>query len=500
MLIKPFSLIVSCQAFNNEALRDSYVLAKIALAAKNGGASWIRANGPEDIKGIKKLTGLPVIGIYKDFESLKKSEAFITVRKWQIKEIIEAGAEVVAIDCTRRPRPEPLNELFRFVRKNYPSVEIIADIADLEDVKTVLKLKPDYFSTTLTGYTDYTMNHKKPDIELISKIKEITDIPVIAEGHYKEPRQVRQALIYGAHAVVVGTAITRPQVLTRNFYDALKDFSYNTKVLGVDIGGTWIRMVVVDLKRNILERFKFENPQEKNEIFSEISRVVQNLGDITHIGVASAGRVDVETGIVTFASDNIKNWSGVNIKNEIFKRTGLIPTVDNDANAAAFAQWDRTKEENLVLLTVGTGIGGGAVVNGEILKGKNGGAFEIGHLIYPLNTNKCTCGKTGCVETLLNGKSLKSAFEIKDKKKIDFISEVYAWLIDSTKMFVDFDKFYLTGVIKFYGDEFLNKIRKQYEKLSVLNKGEDILFSTLDEFGGAYGAALESLYFGGESK
>lgn len=497
MLIKPFSLIVSCQAYEHEPLRDSNVIAKMALAAKKGGASWIRTNGAEDIIAIKKLTGLPIIGIYKDFGCLEKSCAFITVRKSQIKEIVEAGADVIAIDCTRRNRPEPLEELFNFVRNNYPNVEIIADIADEKDVELVEPLKPDYFSTTLAGYTDYSKDFEKPDIELISKIKRITDIPVIAEGHYKLPSQIREAVINGAHAVVVGTAITRPQVLTENFYKALKDFSENMKIFGVDIGGTWIRMLVMDLERNILKKFKIKNPQEKEKIFNEISVVVKEVENITHIGVASAGRIDINSGLVTFASENIKNWSGVNIKKEILRRTGLIPVVDNDANAAAFAQWSETKENNLILITVGTGIGGGAIENGNILRGKNGGAFEIGHLVYPLNQRKCTCGKTGCVETLLNGNSLKVIFENKDENEIDFVSKAYAWLIDSAKVFIDFDKAYLAGVIKSYGEEFLNKIRFYYEKMSVLNKGEDISFSTLDEFGGAYGAALESLYYGG---
>ena len=496
MIIKPFSLIVSCQAYNNEALRDSNVIARIALAAKQGGASCIRANGAEDIRIIKKLTGLPVIGIYKDFECLKKSCAFITVRKNQIKEIIEAGADVIAIDCTRRERPESLKELFDFVRNNYPHVEIVADIADVEDVKLVAHLKPNYFSTTLSGYTDYTEKVEKPDINLIREIKKVTDIPVIAEGHYKMPEEIRKALIKGAHAVVVGTAITRPHIITKRFFEAISDLSENTKILGIDIGGTWIRMEKISLDRKILGRYKIRNPQNKEKILSIIYEVLAKEKDITHIGIASAGRIDVESGIVTFASENIKNWTGVNLKEEILKMANIEPVVDNDANAATFAQWSVSQEENMVLITVGTGIGSGAIVNGRLLRGKNGGAFEVGHILYPENKLICTCGKVGCIETLIRGEKLRKTYELNKEEEKEKLASKYAWLIDMIKMFVDFEKIYLYGVIKNYGEEFLCRIRKQYEQLSSLNNGQDILFSNLDEFGGAYGAALESLFLG----
>lgn len=496
MIIKPFSLIVSCQAYDNEALRDSNVIARIALAAKQGGASCIRANGAEDIRKIKKLTGLPVIGIYKDFECLKKSCAFITVRKNQIKEIIEAGADVIAIDCTRRERPEPLKELFEFVRNNYPHIEIVADIADLEDVKLVANLKPDYFSTTLSGYTDYTEKVEKPDINLIKEIKKITEIPVIAEGHYKAPEEVRKAFINGAYAVVVGTAITRPHVITQRFFEAISDLSQNTKSLGIDIGGTWIRVEKISFDRKVLGKYKIRNPQNKEKIFSIIHEILTKETDITHIGIASAGRIDVESGIVTFASENIKNWTGVNLKEEILKMVNIEPIVDNDANAATFAQWSETQEKNMVLITVGTGIGSGAIVNGRLLRGKSGGAFEIGHILYPENKLICTCGKVGCIETLIKADKLRVAYELNKEEEKEKLANKYAWLIDMIKMFVDFEKIYLYGVVKNYGEDFLYRVRKEYEQFSTLNNGQDILFSNLDEFGGAYGAALESLFLG----
>jgi len=150
----------------------------------------------------------------------------------------------------------------------------------------------------------------------------------------------------------------------------------------------------------------------------------------------------------------------------------------------------------MVLITVGTGIGSGAIVNGRLLRGKNGGAFEVGHILYPENKLICTCGKVGCIETLIRGEKLRKTYELNKEEEKEKLASKYAWLIDMIKMFVDFEKIYLYGVIKNYGEEFLCRIRKQYEQLSSLNNGQDILFSNLDEFGGAYGAALESLFLG----
>ncbi|MCD6449455.1 MAG: ROK family protein, partial [Thermotogaceae bacterium] len=436
---------------------------------------------------------LPVIGIYKD-RTFKG--AFITVRKWQIDKLVEAGSDYIAIDCTRLERPEPLEDLFKHIRKRYPDVGIVADIADLEDAIRVSKLKPDFISTTLSGYTEYTKHRPKPDIELIKDISSVIDIPVIAEGNYKTPQQVRDALINGAYAVVVGSIITRPQVITAEFVNALKDLENNAEVYaaGFDIGGTFIRAVKIDMKGNILEKKKIRNPQEPQKIFEVIARTTSDFEKITHIGIAAAGRIDFETGKVTYASENIKNWSGVNISKEVKVRTGICPVTDNDVNAAAFAQWLISREENLFMVTLGTGLGGAFVRNGEILRGKNGGAVEIGHLIYPGNDKRCTCGKSGCIETILSGRILLELInEIGETKAFEIISERLAWLLDTAKALFDFDKAYIGGVLPNYGDKLLKLIQEKYSQLSPLNSPNEINFSSVGEYAGAIGAAYESL-------
>jgi len=487
------SLIVSCQAEENEPLHGSEIMAKMALAAKISGAKAIRANTPEDVKAIKKTIDLPIIGIYKD-RTVKG--AFITVRKWQIDELVKAGSDYIAIDCTRLERPEPLEDLFKHIRKNYPNVGIVADIADLEDALRVSKLNPDFISTTLSGYTEYTKHRPKPDINLVKEIISAVDIPVIAEGNYKTPQQVRDALLNGAYAVVVGSIITRPQVVTAEFVNALKDLEDNSEVYvaGFDIGGTFIRAVKIDMKGDILEKRKIKNPQDPQKIFDEIAKVTSDFGRITHIGIAAAGRIDFETGKVTYANENIKDWSGVNILKEVKVRTGICPVTDNDVNAAAFAQWLISRENNLFMVTLGTGLGGAFIRKGEILRGRNGGAVEVGHFIFPGNDKRCACGKIGCIETILSGKVLSELLnDINEKKALEIISERLAWLLDTAKAFFDFDKAYIGGVLPSYGDKPLELIREKYSQLSSLNSPNEIDYTSVGEYAGAIGAAKEAL-------
>ena len=210
--LKENSLIVSCQALADEPLHGSNIMAKMALAAKIGGASGIRANSPEDIKAIKNEINLPLIGLWK--RELTNYEVYITPRYKDVKAVLNAGADYVAIDCTDRKRPESLPNIFAKLRDEFPEKGIIADISSTEDFNKIEELAPDYISTTLSGYTEKTQNRTRPDIELVEELNKISSIPILAEGNYKNGKQAKKALKAGAYAVVIGAAITRPQVIT----------------------------------------------------------------------------------------------------------------------------------------------------------------------------------------------------------------------------------------------------------------------------------------------
>lgn len=215
-------LIVSCQALPEEALHGSDYMAKMALAAKMGGAVAIRANGANDIVEIKKLTGLPIIGLVKrDYEG---SSVYITPTKKEIQELINVDCEVIALDATDRKRPnnETLEELILYIRENSNCL-IMADVSTFEEGIRANELGIDMISTTLSSYTDYTKKRLTPDFPLIEKLSKESNIPVIAEGNIKTPEHAVRALEFGAFSVVVGAAITRPEVITRRFISSIQN-------------------------------------------------------------------------------------------------------------------------------------------------------------------------------------------------------------------------------------------------------------------------------------
>ena len=135
----PHGLIVSCQALPDEPLHSSFIMSKMALAAYEGGAVGIRANTKEDILAIKETVDLPVIGIVKrDYD---RSDVFITATSKEVDELIESQCEVIALDATLQQRPkETLDELVSYIRTHAPNVEIMADIATVEEAKNAARL------------------------------------------------------------------------------------------------------------------------------------------------------------------------------------------------------------------------------------------------------------------------------------------------------------------------------------------------------------------------
>jgi N-acylglucosamine-6-phosphate 2-epimerase len=215
-------LIVSCQALECEPLYGSNIMGKMALAAFQGGAVGIRANTYEDIVAIKGNVNLPVIGIVK--RDYKDSSIYITPTLKEVKEVAAAGAEIVALDCTLRMRPngEKLDELLLAIRREFPHLLIMADISTFEEGINAERLGVDIISTTLSGYTEYTLPKDGPDLELIKDLISKVKVPVIAEGKIDTPEQAKQCLDLGAYAIVVGGAITRPKQITERFIKAIK--------------------------------------------------------------------------------------------------------------------------------------------------------------------------------------------------------------------------------------------------------------------------------------
>lgn len=215
-------LIVSCQALENEPLHSSYIMGKMAIAAKEGGAVGIRAQGIKDIEEIKRVVNLPVIGIIK--RCYDDSEIYITASKREVLELIEkTSCEMIALDCTNRERPngENVKDLINLIHENNRLV--MADISTYKEGVEAYKLGVDCISTTLSGYTKYSRKEPDVDLGLIEKLSSTLDIPIIAEGKIHSVEDLKNAYKHGAYSAVVGGAITRPQEITKRFVDILRE-------------------------------------------------------------------------------------------------------------------------------------------------------------------------------------------------------------------------------------------------------------------------------------
>ena len=216
-------LIVSCQALPHEPLYGAEMMARMALAAAQGGAAAIRANTPSDVRAIRGVVSLPIIGLYK--AEIPGYDVYITPTLAHACEIAAAGADVIAIDATARPRPE-FTDLKSFIAAIHRTtgLPVLADVSTVEEGVAAEAADADFVATTLSGYTPYSPQQDGPDIALVAALSRVLKTPVIAEGRYHTPEQVTAALAAGAVSVVVGGAITRPQEITQRFVKAIETF------------------------------------------------------------------------------------------------------------------------------------------------------------------------------------------------------------------------------------------------------------------------------------
>ncbi len=217
-------LIVSCQALPHEPLHSSFIMGRMALAAKEGGAYGIRANTREDISEIQSRTGLPIIGIVKrDYED---SEVYITPTMKEVDELMEVKPEIIALDATGALRPGglALDDFFHQIRIKYPNQLWMADCSTIGEALHADQLGFDFIGTTMVGYTPQSKEDKieADDFRILKEILAGVKHKVIAEGNINTPEKVKRVIELGAFSVVVGSAITRPQLITKSFSEVLK--------------------------------------------------------------------------------------------------------------------------------------------------------------------------------------------------------------------------------------------------------------------------------------
>ena len=407
-------LVVSCQADPGDAFFG--FMDRYALAAQAGGAAGIRANGVDDIRAIRKVVNLPIIGIQKELHA--DGKVLITPSFEAAQALVEAGANMVALDCTKRGQQYGALERLQRIKTEL-RVPVLADIATLEEAQEAERAGADFVLSTMRGYTADTLTVERFDPRFIEQLVRLLRVPVIAEGRIDSPDLARQAIEAGAYSVIVGTTITRPHSVARLFAQAVEtafaDQQASRWFIGIDLGGTNTKFGLVSSKGELLWEDTRPTParsgragllQHLEDIaIASLERASKSGHAVAAIGIATAGWVDPQTGAVVYATENLPGWTGTQIAASIGGVTGKPVFVENDANALAVGEKVFGVARNFnhfVCITLGTGVGGGCYIGGRLNHGAHCFANAFGHLCIQPGGSPCSCGKQGCLEAYTN--------------------------------------------------------------------------------------------------
>lgn len=408
-------IVVSCQAHEEDGLYGPENMALMAKAAELGGAVGIRADDPKHIAAIRRTVKLPIIGIYK--EDVEGYATRITLNMDRAKEIFEAGSDIIALDCTNRPHPYGTTgiEMIKQIKEQFGCL-VMADISNFEEGVAAANAGADLVATTLSGYTDYTPHTEGPDFELVERLANTISVPVICEGRIASPEHARRLLHMGVHAIVVGSMITRPMWITKQYADMMKKTvaSMNATAYALDIGGTKIAASIVNGKGECLcEPIKTACPQDSRE--SVVAACIELLHQLANsssiqpscIGISTGGTI-TKKGEILYATSSIPNWQGTPLASLIEKEMNLPVVVCNDGNCAAVAEarlGAGKLKKSCLCLTVGTGLGGGFTIDGELTCGSDNMAQCFGHMI--INKDGRSIGENeGAAESYISGHAL----------------------------------------------------------------------------------------------
>jgi predicted NBD/HSP70 family sugar kinase/putative N-acetylmannosamine-6-phosphate epimerase len=414
-------LVVSCQAAPGDPMEDTETIRRIARTVVASGAAGLRLNGPEHVRAVRQDSSVPIIAIQKRYTegSLQITPDFASAAT-----LAAAGASIIALDCSNRARPngEPWQMITRRIHEEL-KLPVMADIATLEEGLAAAEAGADLVGTTLSGYTEETWGNHFFDWALLANLVRRIRVPIIAEGHISTPEEARRAAVMGASCVIVGSAITRPGLITSAFVRALGHGSSTAPAVGVDIGGTSIKAGLVQPTGEVSLATHVPTEAAKGrdaiaaglcdateQVLSAASREgIQPAG----LGIASAGAISAKDGSVFAATNNLPGWAGFNLRSFAEKRFDLPTWVVNDAHAAVLAELHfglGRSLSNFVAITIGTGIGGGIVCDGKLVQGQHGFAGSIGHHVIRESGHPCNCGRRGCLEAYVSTAALLREF------------------------------------------------------------------------------------------
>ncbi len=370
-------LIVSCQPVDDGPLDTIPAIVAFAQAASNGGARALRIEGADNVAAVAKACDLPIIGIIK--RDLPDSPVRITPFIADVEALAAAGATVIAVDGTDRVRPVSVADLLAAIHA--AGCLAMADLATEAEARLAKQLGFDILGTTMSGYTGGPVP-AEPDLDFVAACRRLGGV-VVAEGRYNTPAAAASAIAAGASAVCVGSAITRTEHVTEWFRTAVDDAARNSSatVLALDVGGT---KTLAALVRNgeILERQTIPTPQGvgTDAWFAAIGALTTDW----------QGRYDAVGAAVTGVVQD-GHWSALNPRTlAIPDRTPLVQRLTalfgvpaialNDAQAAAWGEYRHGagRAQDMVFVTVSSGIGGGIVLQGRLLQGANGLAGSLG--------------------------------------------------------------------------------------------------------------------------
>jgi predicted NBD/HSP70 family sugar kinase/putative N-acetylmannosamine-6-phosphate epimerase len=393
------------------------MMQRFAEAAVAGGAAGIRANGPDDVRDIKSATGVPVIAIQKRQHA--DGNILITPTFEDALALLQAGADMVALDCTERGTRYGALERVARIRAEL-NIPVAADIATIDEALAAREAGANFILSTMRGYTKETAGVRRFDPTFIEELVGKLDTPVIAEGRIWTHEEAQLAFEAGAYAVVVGSAITRPKDITAHYVRALKPWSERTACyLGVDLGGTNIKsgIVMADGTVRHAESELTQIDGGRDAILEQVTSIVSRLREDARyqhliplaIGISTAGWPDPATGRIVYGTGNLPDWTGAPIADAARALVDLPAFVENDANALAVGErcfGSAKGVENFLCVTLGTGVGAGCFVNGKLMRGARYQASALGHVCVKPDGLPCTCGRKGCLEPYANASAL----------------------------------------------------------------------------------------------
>jgi glucokinase-like ROK family protein len=414
-------LVVSCQAAPGDPLEDTEIIRRIARSVTGAGAAGLRVNSPEHVAAIRQDCALPIIGIQKRYcgERIHITPDFASAAA-----LAAAGASIIALDCTDRvwDHGDPWRVVIQRIHHEL-NLPVMADVATLDEALAAAAAGADMVGTTLSGYTEQTRSHQSFNWQLLAGMVRQIQAPVIAEGHISSPEEARRAVSAGAWCVIVGSAISRPGVITASFVRALRPGAASAPAIGVDIGGTSIKAGLVDASGEVtlVAQVPTEAPGGRDVIAANLCQAVEQVLSAARgksispagLGIASAGAIDAQDGSVFAATDNLPGWAGFPLRSLLEERFGLPTWIVNDAHAAVLAELHFGLGRGLsdfVAITIGTGIGGGVVCGRKLLCGQHGFAGTIGHHVICEGGRPCNCGRRGCLEAYVSTAALLREF------------------------------------------------------------------------------------------